>query len=216
MNAASIEDIMDAAVMRAARENVHARPKVSDPPEAEKPPERIGQRDKLLAVAAGAATIWTDADGDAYATVQSNGHVEHWPVRSRGFKQWLLAAYAFDPASRREIGGRNVPGAVSKQALEDALANLEAWVRSAEAKVHPAELRSVMHQGRLYLDIGCESWRAIEVSSEGWRIVTDHRCRSCAAARPTPCLCPPSAATWPSFGSSCRWPRPTGRCSPCG
>jgi putative DNA primase/helicase len=152
---ATVEEILDAVTERAEASSN----------------ERIGQGDKLLAVAAAQATIWRDADGEAYASVLANGHLEHYPMRSRGFRQWLLAAYAADPTSHREINGRVVPGAVSKQALEDALTNLEAWARFEGAKTHPAELRSVLHQDRLYIDLGCPGWRAIEVSTEGRRLV---------------------------------------------
>jgi hypothetical protein len=175
------------AFLRAAREHAKKKKRSAPGKEAghtadgqplregaagEPPAERLGQRDRLLAVAAQYATIWrSNLDDEACATMQANGHIECARVRSREFKQWLLATYAADPAQRREINGHVVPGGVSKQALEDALTNLEAWSRLEGAKVHPAELRSVLHQGRLYIDIGCPDWRAIEVTGAGCHVV---------------------------------------------
>ena len=33
--------------------------------------------------------LWHTPDLDALITLEINGHEEHWPVRSRGFNEWL-------------------------------------------------------------------------------------------------------------------------------
>src|SRR4051794_36998076 len=50
----------------------------------------LTQRDALLAVC-DEAEIWRSPDGESYASVQVDGHVEHHAVASRGFRDWMIA-----------------------------------------------------------------------------------------------------------------------------
>jgi hypothetical protein len=39
-------------------------------------------------------TDWShDAEGIAYAVLTANGHREHWPIRSRAFRDWLCRRF---------------------------------------------------------------------------------------------------------------------------
>src|SRR5262249_38322871 len=44
--------------------------------------------DPLLELCSGLA-LWHSQDWLPYATLQVNGHAEHWPIRSRPFKRWV-------------------------------------------------------------------------------------------------------------------------------
>ena len=69
----------------------------------------------LLVELAEAAQLWhTPGQGDAYATIDVDGHAEHWPVRSKGFRRWLARQFYLEH--------RKAPGS---QALQDALNVLE-------------------------------------------------------------------------------------------
>jgi hypothetical protein len=125
------------------------------------------QRDKLLSVA-DRGTFWRCPDGLAYVSVPVNGHIEHHRVRSQRFRDWLLVE-----AGREfpiEVAGKTRPGTFGKNAVEDALAGCEAMAAAGET-VQPAPLRVAAHDDRVYLDLGDQSWRAVEIAPSGWRVV---------------------------------------------
>ncbi len=126
------------------------------------------QRDKLL-YTADRAEFWRCPDGIAYATVPVGNHREHHKVRDLGFRDWLIveAGRAF----RSEIAGRVRPGSFSKNAVEDALSACEA-AATASGKVKMAPLRVGAMESTLYIDLGSPNWDAVEVTPEGWRIVS--------------------------------------------
>jgi len=105
---------------------------------------------------AGGVTLFHDPEGDAYAHLPGGAT---WPLRSRPFKTYLSKVIYCAEAS-----------AVGGQALEDAMRLLEAkGLHDGEEMQVP--VRVAHHQGAVYLDLGDPTWRAIEVTAEGWRIV---------------------------------------------
>ena len=58
------------------------------------------------------------------------------------------------------------------QALQDALGVLEARAQydGPEVEVH---VRVAEHDGAIYIDLADEEWRAVEITAEGWRVVSD-------------------------------------------
>jgi putative DNA primase/helicase len=119
---------------------------------------RKAGRDGLLDLL-GDAELWHDPERIAYATVPVDGHRENHEVLSRGFRGWLAwRAY--------EAAGASPSGQVIDDAcrIAEALALnrgpcLATWRRVAE------------YDGRIYLDIGCSKWRAVEIAATGWRMV---------------------------------------------
>jgi hypothetical protein len=51
--------------------------------------EKTKQADVLIELATKSAKLFHTPDDVAYADIEINGHRETWPVRRRGFKQWL-------------------------------------------------------------------------------------------------------------------------------
>lgn len=99
------------------------------------------QRDRLIDEL-GELELWHTPDFDAFASVPVNGHIEHWAVRSRGFRVW--SARCFYAASGGAIGG---------QALEDVLRVIEARA-VYEGLCHAPWRRVGEHDGAIYLDLG--------------------------------------------------------------
>lgn len=105
--------------------------------------------------------LFHDPESNAYATVSMGDHDETWRLRSGGFKSWLAKQYY-----ERE-------GAIPRSgALQDALTTLEGIARfdGPELAVH---LRHAHVDGVLYIDMGDPSWRVIEVSAAGWRVLDE-------------------------------------------
>lgn len=121
---------------------------------------RPTQADTLIELAQSAALFHTP-DGSGYADLDISGHRETWPIRGKGFRRWLARRFF------EETGG-----APSSEALQSALNVLEAKSHF-DAPELPVHIRVGGLDGRLYLDIGDETWRAIEIDATGWRVV-DH------------------------------------------
>jgi hypothetical protein len=113
----------------------------------------------ILTGLAQSAKFFHTPDGTGFADLDINGHRETWPIRSKGFRRWLARRYF-------EATG----GAPSSEALQSAL-------NVIEAKVHFDAPERVVHvrigglDGRLYLDLCDERWRAVEIDDNGWRVV---------------------------------------------
>jgi len=110
----------------------------------------------------------TDPEGEAYATFETGSHRETWPLKSRAFKNWLRHRHF----TTQKEDGKDSPDVPRAQALNDALGILEAKAQF-EGPEHPVHLRLAEKDGAIYVDVGDEEWRAIEVTAKGWRVVSD-------------------------------------------
>jgi hypothetical protein len=139
--------------------------------------QSLKQADILVGLAQ-SAELFHAPDGRGFADININAHRETWPIRSRGFRRWL--ARLFFMATQ---------GAPSSEALQSALNVIEAKAHfdAPERVVH---LRVGGLDNRLYLDLGDETWRAVEIDATGWRVIDNPpiRLRRAAGmqALPTP------------------------------
>ena len=113
----------------------------------------------ILIDLAGAADLFHSADGTALADILINEHRETWPVRTKGFRRWLARQF-FEQTG----------GAPSSEALQSALNVIEAKAHF-DGPERPVFIRVGGLDGRLYLDLGDEAWRAVEIDATGWRII---------------------------------------------
>lgn len=104
------------------------------------------------------AQLFHSADGRAYGTLDLGQHAETWPVRSKRFRGWLGSAYY-------DVIRKPAPGQAMAEALALAEARALAGVRlSVPVRVAEAD-------GRIYLDLGDDRWRMVEVDARGWRVL---------------------------------------------
>jgi hypothetical protein len=118
-------------------------------------------------------------DGMAYAILPVNGHFETHSLKARRggtFRKWLRRQYY--------IKTKRAP---NSEAMVAAVAVIEAHAEF-EGDEREVYLRVADLGDRIYLDIGDATWRAIEVTEDGWRIVTDPpvRFRRAPGMRPLP------------------------------
>ena len=85
------------------------------------------------------------------------------PGRSRpaGFRRWLARRY-FDAEGK----------APTAQALADAIGVL-AGKALFEGPMHAVHVRLAAHDGDIYLDLGDDAWRVVEITAAGWHIATE-------------------------------------------
>ncbi|MBT6202887.1 MAG: hypothetical protein HOI34_04215 [Rhodospirillaceae bacterium] len=133
------------------------------------------QADTLIDLAA-TAELFHAPDGTAFADVIINDHRETWPARTKGFKRWLARRFF------EETGG-----APSSEALHSALNVVEAKAHF-DGPERPVFVRVGGLNGRLYLDLGDESWRAVEIDTDGWRVIDNPpvRFRRASGVKPLP------------------------------
>ena len=98
---------------------------------------------------------------EAYVAIESGGHREIWPLRTKPFKTWL--------ARRYYVRYEKAPGS---QALQDALAVLEGKALF-DSPIHDVGVRVAEHDEAIYVDLADDYWQAVRVDTDGWQVVTN-------------------------------------------
>jgi DNA polymerase I-like protein with 3'-5' exonuclease and polymerase domains len=122
--------------------------------------QRQSAATRLIGLALGSGlTLFHTKDQVAYAVIANHGHLETWPLKSSGFRRWL--ARLFYKAEAKSAGA---------QAIADALNVLEgkAQFDADELDVH---VRVAQVGGKIYLDLANVAWQAVEIDTQGWRVV---------------------------------------------
>ena len=140
----------------------------------------MGRRDPaqadVLIDLAQSAELFHAPDGTGFADLDINGHRETWAIRGKAFRRWL--ARRFFEATQ---------GAPNSEALQSALNVIEAKAHfdAPERMVH---IRVGELNGRLYLDLCDTTWRAVEIDTNGWRVIDRPpvRFRRAAGMKPLP------------------------------
>lgn len=115
----------------------------------------------VLVALASSAVLFHDSEGTGYATIKINGHFEHWPLNSKGFKEWLGKHYF-------ESEGKVPTGTV----LTDALNTLQGKARFHGSLVE-VHTRLAAVDGFIWLDLCNPDWQIVKIGPNGWSIVTD-------------------------------------------
>jgi hypothetical protein len=128
--------------------------------------ERNSQASFLVELAAAQCKLFTDSQGEAYAAIAvshsvGTRHVETHRVRSRGFSRWLRVQFYAERG-----------GSPSSEGMSSALKTIEAKA-FYDGTRHEVFLRSANLGDRVYLDTCDDHWRAIEIDSDGWRMIED-------------------------------------------
>jgi hypothetical protein len=97
--------------------------------------------------------------GVAFADFITDGHRETWPIRSKHFRNWLRRCHY------------NATGAAAGAAVIGSALNLLEARAQFDAPERAVNIRVAEHDGRLYLDLVDEHWRAVAIGPDGWRVV---------------------------------------------
>ena len=116
------------------------------------------QATMLVDMACEQIDLWHTSDDEAFGTIDTGDHIEHWPLNSSSFKKWL--AKLFYDNTRR---------AANSRAIQDAM-NVIAARAIYDGPTAPAHLRVGSHQGSVYVDLCDGSWRVVELCADGWMI----------------------------------------------
>lgn len=105
--------------------------------------------------------LFHDEQKTGFGRMRRGGHWEIYALDSVAFKDRLATA-AFS-----KLGF-----APQEHILKGAVNTLRARAIH-DSPEYPVHVRVVQHDGRIYLDLCNEDWEVVEISPEGWRIVTD-------------------------------------------
>lgn len=129
-----------------------------DEQETDAKPERRSQATVLTELASEVALFHT-SDGEAYASVEINGHLETWPLKSRGFRDWLTHRF-YKVESK----------APNSQGFQDALGVLCGRARF-DGEQREVYTRIAAHDGAIYVDLADGDWRVVRITAEGWSLI---------------------------------------------
>jgi len=110
------------------------------------------------------ANLFKDSSDTAYATIQQSGHRECHRIESKSFLRWVshLCFKIYDKVA-------------SATTLADAIRTLEGQAIHA-GDLRPVFIRTAEHNKSIYLDIGDPDWQVVEVSQDGWRVISSDEC----------------------------------------
>ena len=114
-----------------------------------------------LALEAG-LECWATPEGDTYMTACVGDHREHHRLGSRASRDYLSKLF-FDREDK----------APSAQALQDSLGVLRGQAQWGDGERVEVHVRHAAHGGKIYIDLGDDDWRAVEIDAEGWRVLSD-------------------------------------------
>ena len=128
--------------------------------DAKEEKERETQAQQLAKISK-AAGLFHAPNGTGYADISISGHRETWPIRSKGFRNWLMREFY------QTVG--SVP---NSNAMQSALGLIEA-VAHFDGPERDVHIRVASHDGKLYLDLADKNWGAIEIDGTGYRFVDE-------------------------------------------
>ena len=106
-------------------------------------------------------TLFHTSDGELYASIGRNGHRENWHLSANGFKHWIVNEYF-------SLYNKPPPTQAVRETL-DAL-RARALCQGETEEVH---IRIGENNGNIYLDLANDDWEAIEITPDGWRVVSN-------------------------------------------
>lgn len=117
---------------------------------------------------------WHTPEMEAYATVKVEaGHRESYLLTSRRYKLWLKREWYLREKARLEEDGMKDEDVTVflDRSIPDVVSHFEslALFEGAEREVY---VRVAGRDGRVYVDLCDPSWRVVEISLDGWRVIS--------------------------------------------
>lgn len=96
---------------------------------------------------------------ESFASIEQDGHIENWPIRSKGFRTWLAKRFY-----------ETEQAAAGATAMNDALLELDgkAFHDGPERKVFT---RIASHKDAIYLDLADAERQVVKVRPSGWKLL---------------------------------------------
>jgi hypothetical protein len=127
-----------------------------------KPDEKARALASLVSLIKNNAEVFHSPDGDPFVRVFLGDHHENYPLKKDGlFQDW--AQHIFWTA---------IGSALPKRIFNEFLEQLQAKAKFG-APEFQTPLRIAEHGGKIYLDLCNEKWQYVEISTQGWKLITE-------------------------------------------
>jgi hypothetical protein len=131
--------------------------------------------ERMIKYAKEAGDYFHNSEMEAYGTVKVvAGHEETYPLNSRRFQLWLRREFWRREKMRLEEEEKTKdqePIIFPTRALADVVAHFES-IALFEGREEEVATRVAWSGGRVYVDLADEAWRAVEISVDGWRVIS--------------------------------------------
>jgi hypothetical protein len=125
-------------------------------------PRRVTDASRLLAlVSESGAELWRDHDNHPFITFLRDGHREHHQLGNLLSRHYLVGL--FYSRYKRGIGSRP---------FQDALTTLQAQAVHGDPLGRDVHLRCAWVNGSTYIDLCTPGWEMVEVTPNGWRVIS--------------------------------------------
>jgi hypothetical protein len=126
-----------------------------------KEPKRRSQASNLADLAKSQCEFFHDSHGETYASFRIASHRETHKLKARSFQLWLRRIYYLNQKS-----------APSSEAVRAALALLESFALF-DGSIREVFIRRAAVDGKVYVDLCDDLWRAVEIDESGWRVIDE-------------------------------------------
>ncbi|WP_051569266.1 hypothetical protein [Alkaliphilus transvaalensis] len=117
---------------------------------------------EILIELASKVELFQTPDKEVYARIPVKDHYEVYNVLSKSFKNWLIIKYY-------EIHTKPP----NKQSILDTIGYLESKAMF-EGTVKRVFVRVASTENAIYIDLGDDTWRAVEITTRGWRVTSNY------------------------------------------
>jgi len=132
---------------------------------------KITQSQKLVAlVGIHEIGLFHTPDGDCWATIDIEGHKEHWPIKSKSFRRYLSQKFY-------DLEGKPP----TSQAMLDALNVIEAQAQFEGPEENVYVRLSERGNAAIYLDLCNDNWEVVKITKKGWQVIKNPKIKFCRA-----------------------------------
>lgn len=122
--------------------------------------EKMARAQSLVELVVPKIETFIADDSQTYASVPVDDHFETYDVTGSDFSKYLRMEW------RKEKGGK----VLDATTIKDVVADIESRVFFSKDK-KKVEVRSAMHDGKIYIDLLNDDWEVVEIDQEGWRVL---------------------------------------------
>lgn len=141
-----------------------------EPQEEQTKTGKITQSQKLVElVGINEIGLFHTPDMDCWATIDIEGHKEHWPIKSKSFRRYLSQKFY-------DLEGKPP----TSQAMLDALNVIEAQAQF-EGPEENVYVRIAERGNAIYLDLCNDNWEVIKATKKGWNVIKNPKIKFCRA-----------------------------------
>ncbi len=142
-----------------------------EPQEEQTKTGKITQSQKLVElVGIHEIGLFHTPDMDCWATIDIEGHKEHWPIKSKSFRRYLSQKFY-------DLEGKPP----TAQAMQDALNVIEAQAQFEGPEENVYVRLSERGNAAIYLDLCNDNWEVVKITKKGWQVIKNPKIKFCRA-----------------------------------